>query len=132
MESPEMMSCPQSAVASIMYDVTDLDRSCAFYGETLGFRHVSTDRKDLPYEIRTLECDQYPALALCLRKSYRRPVIGSLPGGFIAIGLRVANVREAVARLTGKVSFLTQILPAGPLHKVQFFDPDGYVIELFD
>jgi len=132
MESPESSSCPLPAVASILYDVRNLDRTCAFYSETLGFRHVHTDRKGLPFETRTLECPQYPTIALCVRQSYRRPVIGSQPGGFIAIALRTKNVREAAKALAGKVTFMTPIPESGPVAKVQFLDPDGYVLELFE
>jgi len=59
-------------------------------------------------------------------------VIGSQPGGFIAIALRTKNVREAAKALAGKVTFMTPIPESGPVAKVQFLDPDGYVLELFE
>lgn len=135
MQSPESSSCPRPAVASILFDVTNLERTCAFYLDTLGFRQVTSDRQGLPFETRTLECDQYPALALCVRQTYRRPVIGSQPGGFIALGLRTNNLKQAIESLKGRVTFMPvsdAVAASGPLTKAQFLDPDGYVIELFE
>ncbi|MGE3107025.1 MAG: VOC family protein [Phycisphaerales bacterium] len=132
MQSPETSTCPSPAVVSILFDVTKLDRTLAFYRDTLGFRHVSTDRKGLPFETWTLECDAYPMVALCARLTYRRPVVGSQPGGLVAIGLRTPSVRQALESLKGRVTFLTQVPETGPVTRAQFLDPDGYVIEIFE
>lgn len=136
MHNPESSLCPLPAVASILFDVTDLERTCAFYLDTLGFQHVATEREGLPFETRTLECESYPTIALCVRRTYRRPVIGSQPGGFIALALRTRNVRQVIERIKDRVTLLLPVpLPAaeaGSIVRAQFLDPDGYVIELFE
>ncbi len=134
MHNPESSLCPLPAVASILFDVTNLARTCEFYFETLGFRHVATQREGLPFETRTLECDRFPTIAVCVRQTYRRPVIGSQPGGFIMLALRTKNVRETIERIKDRTTIITMIPPdpAAQMPKAQFLDPDGYVIELFE
>jgi len=113
-------------------DVSDLERSVGFYRDLLGFQQVGAGREGLPFESRTLQHADNQSTVLCLRRSYRRPVIGSQIGGFLALGLRVPDLRAAAERVKGKATLLTSIPETGPIAHFQFLDPDGYVIELFE
>lgn len=129
-----------SIVATVVFDVADLQRSIRFYNEILGFRVASIERAGLPYETAVMVSDRYPSVALFARKTFQRPVIGSLVGSVIQIGLRDPSLTDFAAQLNGRVTWM---LPpaASPatdasgsvsnVTRVSFLDPDGYVVELF-
>jgi catechol 2,3-dioxygenase-like lactoylglutathione lyase family enzyme len=117
---------------AILFDVADLDRTCAYYESALGFRVVATERAGLPFQTRTLRSERYPALALKVRHSYRRPVVGSAPGGVVHIALREPDLARIARSLDGKVMWTVPPGPEGaPCTGVEFMDPDGYLIRLF-
>jgi catechol 2,3-dioxygenase-like lactoylglutathione lyase family enzyme len=122
---------PASAAAvSIALDVADLARSSEFYRRVLDLEVVEKRRRGLPFESWVLRGPRYPALALVIRQSYRRPVIGSVPGGITCVGLRDPSLAEIAARLEGKTPLVEPDCQSPPGECLQFYDPDGYLIRL--
>ena len=116
-------------VATLAFDVADLDRSTAFYRDVLGFRVVLTERAGLIYETRAMASDRYPGVALFARKTFQRPVLGSMIGGVLQLGLREPDLSARADELDGKVTWV--LAPGQRDGRVSFLDPDGYVVELF-
>jgi catechol 2,3-dioxygenase-like lactoylglutathione lyase family enzyme len=114
---------------TIVFDVADFGRTLAFYEGLLGFRAVRTERAGIAYETRVLVSERYPGVALFVRKSFQRPVIGSLIGSVVQIGFRDPALASRVQELEGKVRWV--LPPAPDARRASFFDPDGYVVELF-
>lgn len=128
-------------VVRIYLDVMDLDVSASFY-EVLGFRQVGVYRQGLPYESRMLRGETRPGLMLVMRQSYRRPVVGSLPGGVTRLALHEPDLAtrraeiEKVVRLLPPSDRASPAEPAGAAPSgapgyIEFLDPDGYLIELY-
>jgi catechol 2,3-dioxygenase-like lactoylglutathione lyase family enzyme len=119
------------AHVTFVFDVADLDRTVGFYA-TLGFRTDHVERAGLPYETRVLVSDRNPGVVLFARQSFQRPVVGSVTGGVVQIGLRDPELGARLAALEGRVTWvLAPDNAAGPVTRASFFDPDGYIIELF-
>lgn len=116
----------------VRYQVTDLDRSVAFYTATLGF---------------TLEHRQGNAfakvssggLSLLLSgdgSSGARPLPGGVkqtPGGFNRIVLRVEDLPARIEELKKAGARFRNELETGPGgRQIQIEDPDGNPVELFE
>lgn len=119
---------PQVGV-TIVLDVTDHGRTLSFYKDFFAFEPVRTERAGMAYETKVLLSPRHPGVALFMRKSFQRPVVGNIIGGVLQIGLRDAALAQRIKELDGKVRW---ILPPAPgARRVSFLDPDGYTIELF-
>jgi len=98
--------------------VADLQRSKAFYGETLGLRPNPASHESYP-EFETGN------LTISLREDP-----GAARGG-ISIALRVQDVDDARGRLeAGGVAFDTETFDTGVCHVAFFRDPDGNALAL--
>lgn len=130
-----MPAAPHSPEATpsviIALDVTDLERSVAFYGRVLNTRVVATEREGLIFESKVLATARHPGVVLHLRRQFGIRVSGSHPGTLLRISLhepellrRRADLRAANVRWLGNE-------PPAEARSVLFADPDGYEIELF-
>lgn len=120
-------------VVTIVFDVANLERTTAFYSSVLGFRVSHTERTGMAYETRVMVSDRYPGVALFARKSFQRPVLGSMIGSVLQVGLRDPDLGTRVNELDGRVAWVLapgRWAPGDP-PRVSFMDPDGYVVELF-
>jgi catechol 2,3-dioxygenase-like lactoylglutathione lyase family enzyme len=128
-------SLKPAPVVTIVFDVTSLERTAAFYGEFLGFRTVRTEREGLPYQTNVMTSDRHPGVALFARKTFQRPVSGACIGGVVQIGFRDPDLTRRIAELEGRVTWIlapgVQKSSDGETFRVAFTDPDGYVVELF-
>lgn len=119
------------AQVTLVFDVADLERTVAFYA-VLGFRVDHTERAGLPYETRVLVNDRNPGVVLFARQSFQRPVVGSVIGSVVQIGLRDPELVQRLAALEGRVTWvLAPDASGGAVTRASFFDPDGYIVELF-
>jgi predicted enzyme related to lactoylglutathione lyase len=102
--------------------VTDLQRSTAFYRDTVGLEQSSTGQWP---EFRLGEnAFLYLLDPTNIGQEFRGPHTS-------AIALRVADVAEARAELEAKgVTFLAETFDTGVCHMAQFTDPDGNVFML--
>src|SRR5262245_4553357 len=121
---------PPPAV-TVLFDVTDLGRTEAFYARLLGFRVAAVERAGLPYETRVMVSDRFPGVALFARRTFQRSVTGSTIGGVLQLGLREPELARRAVELEGQVTWVLPPVKGTPAKRVSFLDPDGYVIELF-
>jgi len=125
--------------ARLYFDVSDLKRSALFYERVLGFRVVGVYRRGLPYESWMLTRESHPGVMVVIRQSYRRPVVGSLPGGFTRLSLHEPDLAMRRAEIEKTVRVLPpseRAAPGGATAEgaaayLEFLDPDGYVLELY-
>ncbi len=127
---PESSSPPPFAAVSVSLDASNLDTSCGFYRDLLGFQVSSAKRPGLIFEERALRSDRIPGFELNLRAAFGRRPIGS-PGGMLALGFRVADLPGMVERLKGSARWVDGV-PPSPFtgDRIRLADPDGYLIEL--
>lgn len=125
-----MADQPPAPPIAISLDVSDLEASCRFYQELLGYTVIATERAGLIYEQRTLRSPRVPALELRLRAAFGKRPIGSTPGSLLRLSVRVADIRAALGGLSSPVRWVGPA-PAGDgvLAAALLADPDGYVIE---
>jgi catechol 2,3-dioxygenase-like lactoylglutathione lyase family enzyme len=116
-------------VATVFFDVADLERCTAFYCGVLGFRVARTERAGMVYETRVMVSDRYPGVALFARRTFQRPVLGSMIGGVVQVGLRDPDLAARATELEGRVAWV--LAPGQGEGRLSFLDPDGYVVELF-
>jgi catechol 2,3-dioxygenase-like lactoylglutathione lyase family enzyme len=124
-------------VVRIHLDVTNLERSAAFYERALGFRVAFVHRQGVPYESWVLSSERHPGVLLVMRQSYRRPVVGSAPGGVTRLALHEPDLEARRAEIEGLVALIPPTdrgapgSAAGDGSYIEFLDPDGYVLELY-
>jgi catechol 2,3-dioxygenase-like lactoylglutathione lyase family enzyme len=102
----------------------DLERSNAFYGETLGLRRsvYHPERNFGEYETGTITLGVIDP---------ERMGVGSFQANINAIALHVEDVAEARATLEERgVSFFGDTLDTGVCHMAFFADPDGNALML--
>jgi catechol 2,3-dioxygenase-like lactoylglutathione lyase family enzyme len=102
--------------------VTDIDRSTAFYRDTLGLEqtgHGAWPEFQLGENVSLYLIDPTK-----ISREFTGPHSGSL-------ALRVADVEAARAELEGRgVAFAGETLDTGVCHMAHFTDPDGNVLML--
>lgn len=120
------------AVHGIRYQVTDVNRSLAFYAEHLGFT------------VKYVHLPQFAALALggtmLLLSGPGASGSRSLPGGRVQepggwnrVVLHVVNLQACVRTMTQAGLRFRNAIESGPAgSQVQLEDPDGNPIELFE
>jgi catechol 2,3-dioxygenase-like lactoylglutathione lyase family enzyme len=119
-------------MATIRYFVADVDRSTAFYTQTLGFK---LDQNMAPAFARVSAND----LTLWLagpQSSAARPMPDGRrpePGGWNRFVVEVDNLESRVRELTGAGLRFRNDIVIGPGGKqILLEDPDGNVVELFE
>ena len=116
----------------VRYQVKDVERSIAFYTQTLGF---NLDRKNLPafgqVSIGHLKLIlSGPGASGSRLMPDRRP---QEPGGWNRIVLQVVDLPARIADLKSKGVNFRNEMEVGPGGKqIQIEDPDGNPIELFE
>jgi catechol 2,3-dioxygenase-like lactoylglutathione lyase family enzyme len=104
---------------------SDLERSVAFYGETLGLRRdvYYPDRNFAEFQVGGTTLSVYNPAAMG---------IGELQPNPNPLALRVdGDVHELRAELEGKgVEFMGDVLDTGVCHMAFFADPDGNALML--
>ncbi|MFT3685132.1 MAG: VOC family protein [Phycisphaerales bacterium] len=125
---------PAPAGFKLSFDVTNLDKSCAFYQTLGGFVTASASRAGQIFETRDLTSSAYPGVHLVIRASFGKRAVGTSPGGITAISLPVPNLPAAIRRLSGKIRWVgasPEATPDEARASVALIDPDGYQIELY-
>ncbi len=116
----------------VRYQVNDVERSVAFYTETLGFK---LEHQQLP-AFANVSLADLKILLSGRGASGSRPMPDGQrqePGGWNRVVVRVANLDSCIEKLkTAAVHFRNDV-EAGPGGKqIQLEDPDGNPIELFE
>ena len=116
----------------VRYQVKDVQRSVAFYTQTLGFK---LDMQNLP-AFGQVSSGNLKLILSGPGASGSRPMPGGVrqqPGGWNRIILQVADVAAAIEALKQAGLHLRNPMESGPGGKqVQLEDPDGNPIELFE
>ncbi|MBY0308870.1 MAG: VOC family protein [Phycisphaerales bacterium] len=118
----------------LSFDVSDLDRTCAFYEVLGGFRVSTIRRSGEIFETRELVSPDFPCLVLVVRAAFGKRAVGTSPGGVTCVGLPVKDLPSTVRRLTGKARWIgesPEASPDEPRDCVRLIDPDAYELELF-
>lgn len=115
----------------IALDVTDLERTVAFYARALGMQVVATERPGLILESRVLAGPRYPSVALHVRRQFGIRVSGSHPGTILRISLHTPDLFDRRAELHAAGVRWLGAEPPADAPSVMFADPDGYEVELF-
>ena len=103
--------------------VTDLARSRAFYGETLGLEQASGDEGWPEYQLGE-NISLYLVDPTNIGQTFEGPHTSS-------IALRVADVQAAQKALEAKgVEFVSEPFDTGVCHMAIFHDPDGNALML--
>ncbi|HEX2610736.1 MAG TPA: VOC family protein [Gemmatimonadales bacterium] len=133
-----MATTSESAIAppgfKLAFDVTDLNKTCAFYQALGGFTVASVARAGQIFETRHLTSPSYPGVHLLVRASFGKRAVGTSPGGITTISLPVAHLPTTIRRLTGKARWVgpsPEAAPDEPRTSVVLVDPDAYQIELY-
>lgn len=102
----------------ISVPVTDMERSIAFYGETLGLPRVSDDEGWPEFQLGE-NVSMYLVDPTNIGREFEGPHTSS-------VALRVPDVEEARKTLEAKgVVFLGETFDTGVCHMAIFADPDG-------
>jgi predicted enzyme related to lactoylglutathione lyase len=111
---------PIGQARSLVLAVSDMDASCAFYGETMGFRLQFRDGE---------RWAQFDAGGLTIALAGN----GEAPPGSIGISLKVLNLAQAVDALVLAGGGVTAPAARGP-HEVRstVTDPDGHLLHLYE
>lgn len=116
----------------VRYQVSEVQRSIAFYTQELGF---SLDRQHLP-AFGQVSINGLKLILSGPGASGSRPVPDGRkqqPGGWNRIVLRVKDLSALITRLEGRGVPLRNEMEVGPGgRQVQVEDPDGNPIELFE
>lgn len=119
-------------VWGLRYQVSDVDRSVAFYTQRLGFvlKHQQGSM------FASVSCGGLDVFLSGPGSSGARPMpdgTAQQPGGWNRLVLRVDDLSAAVAALTATGTTFRNTIEVGPGGKqVQIEDPDGNPIELFE
>jgi predicted enzyme related to lactoylglutathione lyase len=123
-----MSSAPTAAVITgvdfVSIPTRDLDRSVAFYGETLGLERSAyrPDRNHAEFETGTVTINVLDP---------ERMGIGSFTPNANVLALHVDDVEQARATLTERgVAFAGDTFDTGVCHMAFFADPDGNALML--
>jgi predicted enzyme related to lactoylglutathione lyase len=123
-----MSSAPTAAVVTgvdfVSVPTRDLERSVAFYGQTLGLERSAyrPDRNFAEFETGTVTLNILDP---------ERMGIGSFTPNANVIALHVEDVEEARATLTARgVTFRADTFDTGVCHMAFFADPDGNALML--
>jgi len=116
----------------VRYQVKDVSRSVAFYTDHLGFK---LEHQQLP-AFASVSCGPLQLLLSGPGASGSRRLPDGRqqePGGFNRIVLRVADLPTRIEDLKRAGVHLRNEMEVGPVgRQVQFEDPDGNPIELFE
>ena len=116
----------------IRYQIKDVQRAVEFYTTHLGFK---LEHQQLP-AFATVSLGDLKLLLSGPGASGSRPMPDGRrqdPGGWNRIVLRVANIQQAIDKLTkAGVKFRNQMESGPGGRQVQIEDPDGNPIELFE
>ena len=116
----------------VRYQVNDVERSVAFYTQTLGFK---LEHQQLP-AFANVSLGALKILLSGRGASGSRPMRDGQrqePGGWNRVVLRVANLEACVAQLKNAGVHFRNEMESGPGGKqIQLEDPDGNPIELFE
>lgn len=127
-----MPDSPAAPAVKLAFDVQNLDRACEFYGRVLGFTVLTTHAAGQIFERRSLVSPHCPAVQLDLRQGFGKRVVGMSPGGVTKLSIRVKNVPDALAAISGPVRWVGPAPdPNSPPEVLTFLDPDAYQVELF-
>jgi predicted enzyme related to lactoylglutathione lyase len=123
-----MSSAPTAAVITgvdfVSIPTRDLDRSVAFYGETLGLERSAyrPERNHAEFETGTVTINVLDP---------ERMGIGSFTPNANVLALHVDDVEQARATLTERgVAFVGDTFDTGVCHMAFFSDPDGNALML--
>jgi catechol 2,3-dioxygenase-like lactoylglutathione lyase family enzyme len=107
----------------ISVPVTDMKRSIAFYGETLGLPRVSDDEGWPEFQLGE-NVSLYLVDPTNIGREFEGPHTSS-------VALRVPDVEEARKALEAKgVAFVGETFDTGVCHMAHFHDPDGNTMML--
>jgi glyoxylase I family protein len=116
----------------VRYQVKDVQRSIAFYTETLGF---NLDRQHLP-AFAQVSIGNLKLILSGPGASGSRPMPGGRqqePGGWNRVVLEVSDLPARIGELQNQCVRFRNEMEVGPGGKqVQIEDPDGNPIELFE
>jgi glyoxylase I family protein len=116
----------------VRYQVKDVERSIAFYTETLGF---SLDRKSLP-AFGQVSIGDFKLILSGPEASGSRPMPDGRqqePGGWNRVVLAVEDLPTCITELENQGARFRNEMEAGPGgRQIQIEDPDGNPIELFE
>lgn len=116
----------------VRYQVQDVQRSVAFYNQTLGF---SLDRQALP-AFAQVSIGNFKLILSGPGASGSRPMPDGRqqePGGWNRVVLEVSDLPARIRELQNEGVRFRNEMEAGPGGKqVQIEDPDGNPIELFE
>ena len=116
----------------VRYQVNDVERSVAFYTQTLGFK---LEHQQLP-AFANVSLGELKILLSGRGASGSRPMPDGQPqepGGWNRVVLRVANIDSCIEHLkTAAVHFRNDVETGPGGKQIQLEDPDGNPIELFE
>jgi predicted enzyme related to lactoylglutathione lyase len=107
----------------VLYQVTDLDRSIAFYRDTLGMK--------LEFRVEAFPWAEFTATPTTLALSQPAEMSPEQTGGGVSIVLAVDNVVESIKELKEKgVTIVLEAMETPVCWMACIADPDGNVIGL--
>jgi glyoxylase I family protein len=115
----------------VRYQVKDIERSIAFYTQTLGF---NLDRQNLP-AFGQVSIGNFKLILSGPGASGSRPMPNGLqqePGGWNRVVLQVEDLPARISELKNQGVRFRNEMEVGPgVKQIQMEDPDGNPIELF-
>jgi glyoxylase I family protein len=115
----------------VRYQVKDIERSIAFYTQTLGF---NLDRQNLP-AFGQVSIGNFKIILSGPGASGSRPMPNGLqqePGGWNRVVLQVEDLPARISELKNQGVRFRNEMEVGPgVKQIQMEDPDGNPIELF-
>ncbi|MEO1130962.1 MAG: VOC family protein [Planctomycetota bacterium] len=114
----------------IVLDAGDLDATCGFWEQLLGFVTISTTLPDKPVETRVLRSEQYPGLVIEFRRCLPRPPQGVSPGSMRSLEFEVDDPIAVAARVTDPRWVSPQPEQGQTVDRLTLQDASGYHVTL--
>jgi catechol 2,3-dioxygenase-like lactoylglutathione lyase family enzyme len=117
---------PLHKIDHVTINATDLDRTCAFYGDALGFGVKKMEGRG--YTGAWLLLSGHPFVHVVVRRAQQAPDTTGIIDHFALEATDIAGTRAHLSKVG--VAFRENALPEFELHQIVVRDPDGVKVEL--
>jgi catechol 2,3-dioxygenase-like lactoylglutathione lyase family enzyme len=118
---------PIHKIHHITINATDLDKTCAFYGDVLGFRVEKREGRGMTGA--WLFLGDHPFVHLAARRPEQTPDTIGIVDHFALEATDIADMRQRLNR--GSVPFRENPVPELAFHQLIVHDPNGIKVELY-